>query len=339
MITFSVSEAALRLFWLNPYAGSSADKILKLRVHHANMYQLLDRRLIDKDDPMVLYRTNKKSYIEPAFRFDNPDLTIAFLGGSTTECIAVKEEKRFPFLVSKLLEDKGLRVNSLNAARAGGTLHDSINVLLNHVLLDKPDIVVLMHAVNDIGVLKYDSDYKTRMGHDISILDIGKYSVQMASTKSSVFGMLRKVSTISADEFVRNDKIIYKNTRIVNIEQYRARIKIFIEICRAFGIKPIIMTQPLIGYLKNEITPEWTDLDTQDKFNQAIREIGTKTNTDVIDLTAYIVKNFSKDDEFKRIFYDGLHVTDYGSTVYATCIAEGIYKTLDINNPVKKKRK
>ena len=97
--SFLTVELALRLFWSNPYAGSGADKILKLRVHHINISQIFDRSQIDKEHPTVLYRTNSRSYIEPAFRFDNPDLTIVFLGGSTTESIAVDEQNRFPFLV------------------------------------------------------------------------------------------------------------------------------------------------------------------------------------------------------------------------------------------------
>ena len=77
-LLLNIVELALRLFWSNPYAGSGADKILKLRVHHEKINQKFDRRQIDKENPNVSYRTNNRSYIEPAIRFDNPDLTIAF---------------------------------------------------------------------------------------------------------------------------------------------------------------------------------------------------------------------------------------------------------------------
>lgn len=319
-------ELALKLFWLNPYAGSGADKILKLRVHHENINQQFDRGQIDKECPTVLYRTNNRSYLEPAIRFDNPDLTIVFLGGSTTECIAVDEQKRFPFLISKLLEDKGLRVNSLNAARSGGTLHDSINILLNHVILEHPDVVVLMHAVNDIGVLKKDNDYSSRMGHDISLTDIGKYTVQIASTHSAFIGLIRKVLT--SNGFQRNDNIDYNATQIEDIEPFRARLKIFVSISKAFGIVPILMTQPIAGNIKNEITPEWMDLNAQFVFNRTIREIGNIADTEIIDLETYISNSIKDEKELNQIFYDGAHVTDYGSSLYARHITERIHEIL-----------
>tara|TARA_B100001971_G_C18192926_1_gene539734 strand:+ start:413 stop:1447 length:1035 start_codon:yes stop_codon:yes gene_type:complete len=326
IVALLTAELACRLFWSNPYVGSGADKILKLRVPYVNINQSFDRRQIDKEHPTVLFRTNNRSYIEPAIRFDNPDLTIIFLGGSTTECFAVDEQKRFPFLVSKLLEDKGLRVNSLNAARTGGTLHDSINILLNHATLEHPDIVVLMHATNDIGVLKKDNDYSSRMGHDISITDIGKYTVQIVSNHSAFIGFVRNALNVSGLQ--RRDNINYSAMQIENIEPFRARLKIFIASCKAFGIVPILMTQPIAGNIKTKIIPKWIDLNAQAVFNRTIREIGNITNTEIIDLETYISNNIKDKKELNQIFYDGMHVSDYGSSLYARHITERLHEIL-----------
>lgn len=328
LASFLVAEVILQSVWINPYAGSGVDKILKLRLHHKNLHQVLDRKQIDKKNPTVIYRTNQRGYIEPAFRFTNPDFTIAFLGGSTTECIAVDEEKRFPFLVSKLFEEEGKRVNSLNAARSGGTLHDSINVLLNHVILDEPDLVVMMHATNDIGVLKNDNDYSTRMGHDVAIADIGKYLLQMASSGSSFFGLLRKVMTVG--QFQRNNDIDYKSSIINDLDPFKARLRVFVESSRAFGVVPILMTQPIAGSISNEITPQWVDQDAQAIFNRMIRETGKATNTEVIDLAAYISSRIKNGDKLNAIFYDGMHVSDYGSLMYARYITERIQQVIKI---------
>ena len=53
--------------------------------------------------PYVL-RVDRQGFIMPSKIHDHPDLTIAFLGGSTTECIYVDEDNRFPYLVGRLLE-------------------------------------------------------------------------------------------------------------------------------------------------------------------------------------------------------------------------------------------
>jgi lysophospholipase L1-like esterase len=101
-------------------------------------------------------------------------VTIAFLGGSTTACNAVQEDARFPGLVGRLLTEPGISTNGLNAVRSGGTLHDTLNVLLNHVLPDEPDIVVVMHATNDIGVLHHQKSYDSRTGAAVRLADLAK---------------------------------------------------------------------------------------------------------------------------------------------------------------------
>src|SRR3989339_1371163 len=109
--------------------------------------------------PYVL-RVDRQGFIMPAKIHDQPDLTIAFLGGSTTECVYVDEDNRFPYLAGRLLEDQThLKVNSYNGGRSGhNTLH-SLNVLLNKVVNQKPDIVVLMENINNPTILMYDKTY------------------------------------------------------------------------------------------------------------------------------------------------------------------------------------
>ena len=53
--------------------------------------------------PYVI-RVDRQGFIMPSKVHDRPDLTLAFLGGSTTECIYVDENQRFPYLVGRLLE-------------------------------------------------------------------------------------------------------------------------------------------------------------------------------------------------------------------------------------------
>ena len=66
----------------------------------------------------------------------------------------------------------------------------------------------------------------------------------------------------------------------------------------------------------------------QEVFNQTIREIGNSTNTEVIYLEAFIASSVKNEEELTRIFYDGMHVTDYGSSLYADHITERICEIL-----------
>ena len=109
--------------------------------------------------PYVL-RVDRQGFIMPAKIHDHPDLTIAFLGGSTTECAYVDEANRFPYLVGRLLERQThLKVNSYNAGRSGNNTLHCLNILLNKVVNLKPDIVVLMENINDLAILMYEKTY------------------------------------------------------------------------------------------------------------------------------------------------------------------------------------
>lgn len=104
MITaLAFCELGLRLLWDNPFRDELPDHMVKVRTSHPNANAVLYRGLIDKEEPWTTLRTDSRSYVLPSFQFEKPDATIAFLGGSTTLCAAVKEELRFPALVSSLL--------------------------------------------------------------------------------------------------------------------------------------------------------------------------------------------------------------------------------------------
>ena len=315
------SELALRVIWHNPYRMEHPDHVLKLRIHHPNTDHLLDRSLIDEEIPTIRMRTDGRSYILPSFQFDDPDVTIAFLGGSTTECEAVQEHLRFPALVSELLGEQGLRVNTLNAGRSGNTMHDSINNLLNHVILDKPDIAVVMHATNDIGLMRNGRGYRSKMGHPVNLQDLGKWQIQMLSARSSIFGLFRQSLQTAGRLQPKTPKTVDPTLSAplpaVPTEGYRSRLRTFIGICRAFDVLPVLMTQPQ-GRKKNFLSPPpWSEPKSQDVFNDIIREIGAELNVTVIDLARHLREDIPGWDDPMNVFYDGGHVTDSGSRVYA----------------------
>ena len=217
-----------------------------------------------------------------------------------------------------------MKVNTLNAARSGNTLHDSLNVLLNHVVDDQADIVVLMHASNDIGVLVRDGDYRSRTGHPVSIKDLGKWSLQMASSNLYLAALVRHSATSSIIRPQspggdwRNDSSL---TNKIPINTYRQRLKAFVHICRDFGIQPVLMTQPFSGST-NSLTPDWIDHTAQDRFNTVIRAVGEEEGIPVIDLVHHLQERVPEWNKPMNIFYDAIHVTDKGSQVYAQHIAE-----------------
>jgi lysophospholipase L1-like esterase len=326
LVSIILYEASLRLFWHNPYRNELPERVLRLPLQHARADHVVNRAPIYPDKPTVRFRTDERSYIVPSRRFDAPDATVAFLGGSTTECIAVQEELRFPARVSYLLEKKGLKVNALNAGKSGNTTHDSINVLLNHIVRDKPDVVVLMEATNDIGILQLGKVYESRMGTIESFSHTVRYGLQSGSSNFYLIGLIRKLLTVAEqrpNEMIRPERQRREKRPLPN-DEYEKRLRAFVGISRAFGIEPVLMTQPLAN-IRNALTPDWVDPLNQEVFNYLVRKVGTEEDTVVIDLVRHVIEDIPDWNQPMKIFYDGVHVNDSGSEVYARFIAERLY--------------
>jgi lysophospholipase L1-like esterase len=323
VVAFACGEAGLRLVWQNPYRDEAAERLLRLRLNNARTDRVVDRSAIDPARPTVRFRTDERSYLLPSRRFATPDATVAFLGGSTTECMVVQEDLRFPARVSSLLEQKGLKVNTLNAGKAGNTTHDALNVLLNHVVEDKPDVGVLMEATNDIGVLRRRS-YRERMGEE-PLSHLGRFGLKTASSTVYVMGLFRQWATSGerpdANPWHRLEK--HETAQIPRVE-YEQRLRAFVRLSRAFGIEPVLMTQPLAS-IRNGFTPDWVEPRNQEVFNQIMRTVGAEEGAVVIDLARHLVEHVEGWDDPMKLFYDGVHVTDRGSEVYAAYIAERLY--------------
>jgi len=105
-------------------------------------------------------RIDKEGFIWPSIVHEEPDLEIVFFGGSTTECLYIRPTMRFPHLAGRMLETHtGLKINSLNAGKSGNTsMHAALNYL-GKAAPRRPRFVVLMEAVNDIGLLNREKTY------------------------------------------------------------------------------------------------------------------------------------------------------------------------------------
>jgi lysophospholipase L1-like esterase len=326
VITLSACELLLRCFCKNPFVNESPAFVVRIRLP-PQKEEVYDRSAIDDATRYVRFATDDRCYILPARQYKRPDVTIAFLGGSTTECMLVREELRFPARVSSLFAERDIKVNSLNAACSGNTLHDSINVLINHVLLDKPDFVVLMHATNDIGVLKAAGSYELRSSQPLQFADclgcVKRWLTNHCYVAAHARRALSRHGTFVGDPRSlpwRNDP---RAADEVPANEFYRRLNIFVCICREFNVEPILLTQPLCGN-KNELTPDWANLGAQDRFNSIIRKVGKEHRALVIDLVRIMNERYPGWNETFDYHYDGMHVNDNGSRIYADSIFEAL---------------
>ena len=294
--------------------------------------------------PFVL-RVDRQGFIMPAKIHNHPDLTIAFLGGSTTECVYVDEDNRFPYLAGRLLERQTrLKVNSYNAGRSGNNTLHCLNVLLNKVVNLKPDIVVLMENINDLAILMYDKTYWNNHPSRSPLLEkppnfktVGRdleqtFHLVRDLTFPNLSRELKRLSPFGGqgkkDEFhgVRGKKTTINQDLLVR--EFSLNLQTFINICRAREITPVLMTQasrltespdPLIRKLMQSLEVSqgitYTDFKAAfDRLNQTIRDLGAKNQVLVIDLAREI-------PPVKENIADVAHFNDQGSRLVAERIA------------------
>jgi lysophospholipase L1-like esterase len=313
LLWLGLLELGLRAFWHNPYREEGPERVLKLRIHHPNADYRFDRAPIDPERPTVRYRTDARSYVVPSRRFENPDATVVFLGGSTTESLLVQEEQRFPARVSVLLEEKGLRVDTLNAGRSGNVLHDGLNQIVNHVIEDRPDVAVFWFLGNDIYLLLTRHSYASRMGVPSTFGSVFRMPLQDASTHSSVAALLRSWAYGARPPVPRPTRrsAELQDWPEAPLEPYERRLRAALQLARALGMKPVFMTE----VMPSHPTPNHA------RFQEAARRVVAEEGAFLFDLDAYVHANVPNWDEPMVLTYDGTHLSDHGSEIVARFVA------------------
>ena len=293
-------------------------------------------------------RTDARGFMLPYNRYEKPDLSLIFLGGSTVACIYVEEENRFPYLVGQLLaQTTGKKITSINSGVGGNNSLHSLDILLNKIIPVRPDVVVMMHNINDLVALIYDQTYWSKNPTRAAIVNFSFYKnltgLKALSTlardiyipnlhaatrilSKKIFG--KKVQDPD-DEFahIRGQKLTVDQAVI--LDEFQMNLTTFINICRARRITPVLMTQfnryranpdpkvlqAMQGFESDSGIPvsEFTDLYA--RFNQAIREVGQQNGVVVIDLAALIPQD-------KQYLYDVVHLNTEGSQLAAQLISE-----------------
>jgi lysophospholipase L1-like esterase len=289
-------------------------------------------------------------FIMPSQIHNKPDVSLVFLGGSSTACGYMGENQRFPYVTGRLLESTtGKKFNSYNSGVGGNNSLHSLNILLNKVIPLKPRVVFLCHNINDLTTLLLEKTYwsanpsrstivalhpsiggSLKQLRDLLVpnlsLEIGRLSLEL---KQKFRSSTKRLT--GEDEFagVRDRKIEYDEAQLR--QSFRHNLQLFIDLCRLHQIRPVLLTQA--NRLKNNPDPiiraSLQDLEKRqgltyqeykklfDGFNDEIRETGRNNGILVIDLAARIPPE-------KEYLYDIVHFTPLGSQRAAEIIAAAL---------------
>jgi hypothetical protein len=350
IIMFS-AEILISKISINPGIKRGTQRYIRLKEHRPFFSHNItpSKGEIENSDSLIrkqyLLRVDENGFIMPSRINITPDLSIVFLGGSTTECKFVTEMIRFPYLVGRIIQNEtGLKVNSFNSGVSGNDSIHSIDILLNKVLPMKPNIVVMMHNVNDLSTLALEGSYwnnnPTRSvivveKDDPFVRSLAKLkNTLIPNTYAVIYDILHSGKLPGEFDHIKGNKIQLNKNYLLT--EFTNNMRIFISICRIRGITPVLMTQAnrlkenpdklvekMMSHFEKDYQFTYREYkEVYDLFNQAIRELGEKESVLVIDLA----KNVPQEKEY---IVDIAHFNDNGSKFVARLISDHLISLIN----------
>ncbi len=276
---------------------------------------------------------------------------VIFFGASTTACLFVEENKRFPYLVERQLNDASGKAWSVANGGKGGnhTLHSTLGLLTKGIRL-RPKTVVLMHAVNDLvmltntgsyadepysrAMIRSKSERKTKKGFGQRIHHFFEACMNLIAPNiyTKLKSAFKPKTPSNTDEWAahRSQKT-YDNYKHLE-RQFEQAVLSFIRVARTYDINVVLMTQfnrlhPEDDFVRSlyhkknaNSTLSYNDFCKYYKgFNDKIRAIAAAENLPLVDLDKLVPANNS-------YIYDSVHLNDAGSELVADIVTRELLK-------------
>jgi hypothetical protein len=285
--------------------------------------------------------TNQWGNRGPEQSYEKPPgvVRIVTLGGSTTFCpYASEDAKAWPAQLERMLNESCApqRIEVVNYAAAGYNSADSLNTFALRALDRDPDIVIVHHAWNDLGVgirpgLVSDYTHRRKVAshrphswwHKLAIYRT--YVAYKGSVLNKFLGRERPVGT--AEDI---------DPRAVEI--FERNVESIVLLAQPRGIEPVLLT--FASRLPADDDPDWRSklehvkvLAFQDVFtpvgvfrafkayNEAIRRIAARRHVVVVDLA----NTYPREDRYFQE-HEFAHRTDAGLEVFARTVADALLR-------------
>lgn len=356
LIVFTLLALEIILRFYNPWASRvKGDKII-LPVKQVYNIEGADNPKLDKK---ILHTKNSLGFrgAEKPGNFDDY-LSIITVGGSTTECFLLADDKTWSFDLEQRLKPKFKNIWINNAGLDGHSTFGHQILLDDYLTKIKPKIVLFLVGINDVGredLKDHDKNNliatpltwrdslarKSELFNLILTYKRAKAAEQKGSVHTNVRFHLSKSLTIS-DEQIKTE--LDKQSELV--KSYKARLLRLIESSRQAGIEPILLTQPsLVGkgidpltginletiFLDDELSRKlhgetngklyWL---TMELYNQQTRDVGAEAGVKVIDLANLMPRN-------SLYYYDYIHYTNEGAAKISEILDEHLTPHLKEN--------
>jgi lysophospholipase L1-like esterase len=303
---------------------------------------------LGKLDKVVVHQSNSLGFRgpEPPADFSRA-LTIVTVGGSTTECFDLAEDKTWPHVLGVDLQRDFKHLWLNNAGLSGNSTFGHYILIQDYLVKLKPKVVIFLVGINDLGIHD-ERDFDQRI-HGFNARSLERFlasaavhselaaaalnlyryyfpkSVMINNQNDPQETDLQKLPPFEVSKAARAAMV--KAHRDHYLGPYKARLEKLITICRGHHMVPVLLTQPVLyGGGMDQTTG--VDLDHRfvakdmdgatawevlELYNDVTRQVGREKGVLVIDLARQMPKN-------SLYFYDLMHYTNAGATKMAEII-------------------
>jgi lysophospholipase L1-like esterase len=304
---------------------------------------------LGKLDPVVVQQRNSLGFRgpEPPADFAR-DLTIVTVGGSTTECFDLAEDKTWPHDLSVNLQRRFQPLWLNNAGLSGNSTFGHAILMQDYLVKLQPKVVIFLVGINDLGI-RGERDFDERI-HEVNFRSLERFLAsaavhsELAAAALNLYRYYFPKSTminnqndpqetdlkklphfeVSPEQLVA----LIKEHRDHYLGPYKRRLEKLITMCQAHHILPVLVTQPV---LYGDVTDPATGVNLAHKFvakdmdgatawdilelyNDVTRKVGREQGVLVIDLAREMPKN-------SKYYFDLMHYTNAGAARVADIIA------------------
>ena len=315
----------------------------------ANQKEFISNSINPKLDPIITVTRNQLGFRGPdTSQQFNRDLSIITIGGSTTACSFLSDNKTWSHLLGVYLKND---FNSVWVNNAGFNGHSTFGhqiLLDDHVKKLKPKVVVFLIGVNDI-----ENDGPTNMEKlkfKNAYVDLLNYLYNNSEVINILFnisrgGKAKKLNNttqamkipgaLGSLEMTRAEMDARLQEQKKYLPGYGERIAALIDTCRQNKILPVFITQPClygiaidsltkVGLAKAKVEEGmngqmFSELLTL--YNSKLIEICKIKSTAIVDLAEIMPKN-------SLYYYDQTHFTNEGAELVATIVAQRMKEVL-----------
>lgn len=337
LVTVLFFEIFLRIY--NPFQSRlRGDKI----VLTANKQFDIENRVNPKLDTVIHVSLNELGFRgNPKPLHYDSVISIIAVGGSTTACSFLSDQKTWPYLLGQRLEQQPGDVWINNAGMDGHSTFGHQILLQDHLLGLKPKVVLFLIGVNDVENAnptrreqearkdQYTS-FRYFLNNNSEVFNLGlTLWRQWRAKKLAVTGTdlidLTVLPTVTVSDETLNTRLQQQQPFI---DGYRQRVLQLIDTCLRHQIVPVMVTQPCRGGIgidsatginletvrdwQGNGKSSWTILQL---YNEELRKVCKEKNVFLIDLATALPKQ-------SLYFYDHIHFTNEGAAKVAAILAD-----------------